>query len=165
GTLGTPQEGVVPDALAGHRVVAVALGLGAERTDHLRVAADAAFLDVDVAALQLQGGVGLHAGDRLVDHVLEEQRNDLGQAADAHGEDHHEGQQADVLLEYFVLAAHQWATSAGIRASASYSAGLAARTVSQVFQAIRNMPSRKMAPPTRRTTKPAWLASRASTKE
>ncbi len=88
GTLGTPQERVVPDALAGHRVVAVAFGLGAERTDHLRVAADAAFADIDVAAFQLQRGIGLHAFDRGVGHVLEEQRHDLGQAADAHGHGH-----------------------------------------------------------------------------
>ncbi|SST09261.1 Uncharacterised protein [Acinetobacter baumannii] len=79
---------MVPDALAGHRVVAVAFGFGAERTDHLRVAADAAFADIDVAAFQLQRGIGLHAFDRGVGHVLEEQRHDLGQAADAHGHGH-----------------------------------------------------------------------------
>src|SRR5690606_30386069 len=61
GTLGTPQERVVPDALAGDGVVAVALGFGTERTDHLRVADVAAFADVDVATFQLQGGVGFHA--------------------------------------------------------------------------------------------------------
>ncbi|KUP25066.1 hypothetical protein AWJ19_11945 [Paenibacillus sp. DMB5] len=38
GTLGAPQEGVIPDAFAGDGVVTVTLGLGAERADHLRVA-------------------------------------------------------------------------------------------------------------------------------
>src|SRR5690606_16586928 len=107
GTLGAPQDRVVPDALAGDGVVAVALGFGAERTDHLRVADVAALADVDVAAFQLQRGVGLHAVHRLVDHILEEQRDDLRQAPDGDGDDHENGQQADVLLENFVF--HQWA--------------------------------------------------------
>jgi len=83
--------------------VAIALGLGAERADHLRVAADAALADIDVATFELQRGARLHAFHRLVGHVLEEQRDDLRQAADAHGDDHEEGQQADVLLDCFVL--------------------------------------------------------------
>nr|BFE90087.1 hypothetical protein GCM10020185_06230 [Pseudomonas brassicacearum subsp. brassicacearum] len=103
GTLGTPQEWVVPDAFTGDRIVAIAFGFGAERTDHLRVAADTTVGDIDVTAFQLKGGTWLHAFDRLVGHVLEEQRNDLGQAADAHGDDHEEGQQADILLYCFVL--------------------------------------------------------------
>ncbi|MNN41716.1 hypothetical protein D3C81_1558510 [compost metagenome] len=103
GTLGTPQERVVPDAFTGDRVVAVALGFGTERTDHLRVALHAAFADVDVTAFQFQRGTWLHALDRLVGDVLEEQRDDLGQATDTHGDDHEEGQQADILLECFVL--------------------------------------------------------------
>jgi hypothetical protein len=49
GTLGAPLERVVIDELAGHGVVAIALGFGAERTDHLRVAVVAAFADIDVA--------------------------------------------------------------------------------------------------------------------
>ncbi|MNN59866.1 hypothetical protein D3C81_1750160 [compost metagenome] len=103
GTLGTPEERVVPDAFTGYRVVAITLGLGTERPDHLRVALHAAFTDVDVAAFQLQRGVGLHALDRLVGDVLEEQRDDLGQAADADGKHHQQHQQEDVLLDYFVF--------------------------------------------------------------
>ncbi|MOA20646.1 hypothetical protein D3C78_1411010 [compost metagenome] len=103
GTLGTPQERVVPDAFTGDRVVAVAFGFGTERTDHLRVALHTAFADVDVTAFQLQRGVRLHAFDRLVGDVLEEQRDDLGQAADADGDDHEEGQQANILLDCFML--------------------------------------------------------------
>src|SRR5690606_31566741 len=140
------QEGVIPDALAGHRVVAVALGLGAERTDHLRVAADAAFLDVDVTAFQLQRGVGLHALHRLVDHVLEEQRDDLHQTADAHRQDHEQHQQADVLLD-FLMAFHQWAPSTWYWAQASISSRLALAMVFQVFQAMTSMPEKKIAPP------------------
>ena len=97
---------MVVDAFTGDRVVAVALGFGAERTHHLRVAADAAFLDVDVAAFQLQCGVGLEALDRLGGFLLEEQRDDLGQTADADGDDHQQRHQADVLLDDFVLV-HQ----------------------------------------------------------
>jgi len=123
---------MVVNAFAGDRVVAVALGFGAERTDHLRVATDAAFADEDVATFELQGGVGLEAFDRLVDHVLEEQRDDLGQAADADGDDHQQGHQADVFLDDFVLV-HQWAPSTTNWAAASISAGLAARTVRQVL--------------------------------
>jgi len=67
------------------------------------MAAHAAFLDVDVTTFQLQGGVGLHAFYRLVHFVLEEQRDDLHQAADGDGQDHEQGQQADVLLEDFML--------------------------------------------------------------
>jgi len=98
GALGAPQERMVVDAFTRNGVVAVALGLGAERTDHLRVAANAAFADIQVTAFELQRGVGLHALDRLVDRILEEQRNDLGQAADAHCQDHEQGQQTNVLL-------------------------------------------------------------------
>ncbi|MDT4883001.1 hypothetical protein FQZ97_1190060 [compost metagenome] len=127
------------------------------------MAADAAFADIDVATFQLQGGVGLHALDRGIGHVLEEQRHDLHQAADAHGDHHEQGHQADVLLDDFMLF-HLSAPQA-IWAMASYSAGLEARTVRQVFQAMRSMPLKKMAPPITRTTKPGWLASSASTKE
>ena len=65
GALAAPLEGVVVDELAGHRVVAVAQRLGAERPDHLRVAVVAALAQVDVAAGQLQRGVGLDALHRL----------------------------------------------------------------------------------------------------
>src|SRR3990167_4874726 len=127
------------------------------------MAADAAFADVDVAAFQLQCGIGLEAGHRLIGDVLEKQRDDLGQAADADGEHHHQCHQADILLEYFV--SHQWAPSTENCAAACNSAALVWRTVCQTFQAITSMPLKKIAPPIRRTTKPGWLASRASTKE
>jgi hypothetical protein len=57
GALAAPLERAVVDELARHRVVAVALGLGAERPDHLRVAVVAALAHVDVAAGELQGRV------------------------------------------------------------------------------------------------------------
>ena len=122
---------MVPHAFTGDRVVAVAFGFGAERADHLRVAAHATVGDVDVAAFQFKGGARLHAFDRLVGHVLEKQRNDLGQATDAHGDDHEEGQQADILLDDFML--HQWAPTTAILAAASASAGSEARTVRQTL--------------------------------
>ena len=52
GALAAPLERPVVDELAGHRVMAVALGLGAERPDHLRMADTARLADVEVAALR-----------------------------------------------------------------------------------------------------------------
>ncbi len=78
--------------------MAVALGLSAEGADHLRVAANATLADVQVPAFELQRGVRLHAFNRLVDGVLEEQRDDLGQTADAYRQDHEQGQQTYVLF-------------------------------------------------------------------
>ena len=87
GALAAPLERVVVDEFAGDRVVAVALGLRAERPDHLRVAVVAAFAQVDVASGELQRRIGLDAGHRLGRRLLEEQRDDLDQAADADNED------------------------------------------------------------------------------
>jgi hypothetical protein len=61
GSLGAPLERVVVDRLAGDRIVAIALGLGTERTDHLRVAVVATFAYVDIAALEMQCTVLLDA--------------------------------------------------------------------------------------------------------
>jgi hypothetical protein len=52
GTLGTPLERVVINELAGHRIVPVTLGFSTERTNHLRMAEEAAFADIDVTAHQ-----------------------------------------------------------------------------------------------------------------
>ncbi len=60
--------------------MAVTLGFGAERTDHLAVADGAAFADEDVAPFHLQSGIGLEALDRLSGLLLEEQRGDFDQA-------------------------------------------------------------------------------------
>ncbi|MNG16332.1 hypothetical protein D3C84_1002350 [compost metagenome] len=67
------------------------------------MAADTAVGDVNVAAFQFQRRTRLHAFDRLIGDVLEKQRNDLGQAANADGDDHEEGQQANILLDSFML--------------------------------------------------------------
>ena len=61
GALGAPLERVVVHALGRQRVMAVALHLVAQGADHLRVAVVAALADVDVAAGQLERGVGAHA--------------------------------------------------------------------------------------------------------
>ena len=82
GALGAELERMVVDALAGQRIVAVTLGLGAQRPDHLRVAVVATLADVDVAAFERQRRVGLHAGRRRRDLVRQVQRHDLHQAAD-----------------------------------------------------------------------------------
>ncbi|MCY1383584.1 hypothetical protein D9M69_717250 [compost metagenome] len=90
----------------------------------------ATFPDVDVAAFQLQCGVGLHAFDRLGGHVLEEQRNDLGEAADTDCQGHAQSQQTDVLFEYFMFHGR---SPQAICAAACISAGLAALTVRKVL--------------------------------
>ena len=65
GALGAELERVVVDELAGDRVVPIALGLGAQRPDHLRVAVVAALAHVDVAARELERRVRLDARCRL----------------------------------------------------------------------------------------------------
>ena len=82
GALRAPLERVVVHALGGEAVMAVALDLVAERADHLAVAGVAALADVDVAAGQLERGVGAHALDLLDRGVDPEQRRDLDDAAD-----------------------------------------------------------------------------------
>src|SRR5690554_1783728 len=111
--------------------MAVTLGLRAERTDHLRVAADAAFTDVDVATFQLQRGVGPQALNRLSGFVLEEQRHDLGQATEADRNNDQHDQQANVLFNNLMLS-HQSIPQA-IWAAAWASAGWAARMVRQLL--------------------------------
>ena len=87
--LGTPQERMVIDVFAGLGVFAVAFGLGAERADHLRMAAQAAFADVNVAAQHLQRRVRFHAGDGRDIGLNQEHRDDFDHAAD---ENRHDGQ-------------------------------------------------------------------------
>ena len=53
--LGAPEEGMVIDKFARLGVFAVTLGFRAERADHLRMAGQAAFPDVNVPAQKFQG--------------------------------------------------------------------------------------------------------------
>ncbi len=102
GPLGAPQERMVVDRLARGRVRAVALDLGLQRAHLLRVAADAALADIDVAPHQPQRRVRDDARIGLGGRMLEEQRQDLHEAGNA---DHHDGAQdqpADVLLQRLV---------------------------------------------------------------
>ena len=69
-----PEERMVVDELARLRVLAVALGLVAERPDHLRVAVEAALADVDVAARELERRVRLDRRDRRHVRANEERR-------------------------------------------------------------------------------------------
>ena len=82
GALRAPEEGMVVDELAGLRVLAVALGLGADRPNHLRVAADAALTDVEVAPLDLERRIRLHRGDRRDIRPDQGRRHELDDAAD-----------------------------------------------------------------------------------
>ena len=52
---------MVVHALGGQAVMAIPLDLVAKRTDHLLMAGVAALADVDVAAHQLERGIGPHA--------------------------------------------------------------------------------------------------------
>ena len=88
--------------LAGHGVVSVALGLGAERPDHLRMAVVATLADVDIAPRKLQRIVRLEPCDGLRRGALEEQRDDLHQPAHGHHCDDQHDQQADLALDYVV---------------------------------------------------------------
>jgi len=73
---------MIPDELAGLGVLAVALRLGEDRADHLRVAVVAAFGQVDVPARQLERGVGTHRSDRGHVALDEEGRDDLEERGD-----------------------------------------------------------------------------------
>ena len=84
----------------------VALGLVAERPDHLAVAVVAALADVDVAAHQLERRVGADALD-LLDRALDlEQRRDLHDPADRDRDQDQDEQQDPAGLDPLVLA-HQ----------------------------------------------------------
>ena len=84
GALRSPLEGMVVHRLGGEAVVAVAFHLVAHRPDHLAVADVAALAHIDVAAGELERGVGAYPFD-LLDGVLDvEQRHDLDDAADRH---------------------------------------------------------------------------------
>jgi hypothetical protein len=61
--------------------MAVALGLGAEWPDHLRVAVVAALTDVDIAAHKSKRAVVSESCHRLGGGLLKEQRHDLYQTA------------------------------------------------------------------------------------
>ena len=81
----TPLERMVVHRFARLAVFAVALRLGQDRADHLRMAVVAAVFDVDVAAQQLQRRIGLHRGNRGDVRLDEEQGDDLEQRGRDHG--------------------------------------------------------------------------------
>jgi hypothetical protein len=87
---------MVVDDLAGDRIVAVALGLGAERPDHLRMAVVAAFAHVDVAPGELQRRIRLDARHRRRRRLLEIERDDLDEPADGDDGDRQDDHPADV---------------------------------------------------------------------
>ena len=87
-----PQERVVVDELARLGVLAVALGLVAERPDHLRVAVEAALADVEVAPGQLERRVRLDRRDGRHVRPDEEGRDDLEQRGHDDRDGHHDGE-------------------------------------------------------------------------
>src|SRR5512141_1582554 len=63
GTFRSPEERVIVDKFSRFGILAVPLRLGAERTDHLRMAGIAPVADIQIAPLELQRRIGLDAGD------------------------------------------------------------------------------------------------------
>ncbi len=102
GALGAPLEGVVEDGLLDARGLAVADGLGAHRADHLRVAVVAALADVDVAALELEGGVGRRVPRARGAAAGDERGDELGDAADEHRERGEHGEDGGAALDQAV---------------------------------------------------------------
>src|SRR5690606_34746471 len=124
--LRSPLERTVVDELAGHRVVAVALRLEAQRADHLRVTRVAAFAHVDVASGEPQRVVRLDArrGLRLV--RLHEERRDLREAAERNHERDQDSKEPGVLLdrcEVTVLKLHRTAPRSSIARTAAEARG------------------------------------------
>jgi hypothetical protein len=116
---------MVEHALGREAVVAVALDLVAEGADLLAVADIAALADVDVAAGELEWRVGphaLHALDRRFDR---EQRDDLHQAADRHGDQGQDREQDDVALDGSVAEGHDRYSAATARTRAGSASGSA----------------------------------------
>ena len=94
---------VVPHALASHRVVAVALGFGAERADHLRVAVVTPLSDIDVAAKLFERGVGTDALHFLDRRVEIKERCDFDDTTDADRHQDADREQPRFLLEELVV--------------------------------------------------------------
>ncbi len=78
GALAAPLEGMVEQRFLQPRVLAVAQHLVAEGPDHLAVAGVAALGDVDVAARQLQGAVGLLDPLGLLGQLRVRRRSSVG---------------------------------------------------------------------------------------
>ena len=105
GALRPPLERVVVHAFGGEAVMAIAFDLVAERPDHLAVAVVAALAHVDVAARQLERGVGAHPLHLLDGRIDPEQRRDLDDAADGDGDQREQAEQRDVALQRAVRKA------------------------------------------------------------
>jgi len=87
-----PEERVVIDRLARLGILTVSLGLVPEGPDHLGVAVEAPFADVEIPAGEFERGIGLDRRDGR--HVAPDQegRDDLEQGGHQHGHRHHHGE-------------------------------------------------------------------------
>ena len=153
GAFGTPHEGAVVHGFFGDGIVAVALGLPAEGTDHLRVAAVAAFAYVDVESGKAQRVVGFDVAVFRTQLVVEKQRHDLYETAPDDGKEGEDAEDNDAFFDAFVAhdvhCGFSWSQAGCV---CSWAAGcLAPATVFQQLYAIRHMPLRKKAPPRKRT--------------
>ena len=106
GTLGAPQEGMLPHIFTAHGIRAEAFRFRAQRPHHLGVAHMAAFADINIPAFHLQGGVGLQGFQRLGGRFLPEQRHDLCEPAETDGDQCQHNHEADILFYYFMSVRH-----------------------------------------------------------
>src|SRR5438105_1375528 len=81
-SLRAPEKWMVEDKLAGFGVLPITFRFRTEWPDHLRMAADAAFADVNIPTHYFQWGVGFHAGNGWDILFYEVHRNDLNKATD-----------------------------------------------------------------------------------
>ena len=145
GALRAELERVVVHRFARQRVRPVALGLRAERPDHLRVAEVAALADVDVAARESQRLVRLDARGRLRD------RRPGSTAARS-------STRPPTLITSAISTPSRPTFFSMLRGSCVLPSGrlhdranprslVRAATVFQTFQAMRNMPASTSVPP------------------
>src|SRR6185436_3919778 len=113
GALRAELEGMVVDALTRQRVVAVTFGLGAQRADHLRVTVVAALAQVDVASLERERWIRLHARRRPRHFVRQVQRHDFHQPAAGDHQHDPDAEPVDLPLDglvaeffFFVVRIH-----------------------------------------------------------
>ena len=102
GALRAPLKRAIVDELAGDRVMAVALGLGAKRADHLRVTRVAGLANVDIHAGELERVARLEALYRCRQLSLKELRHHGHDSADADDEQNQNDHPADIGLELLV---------------------------------------------------------------
>src|SRR5208337_665773 len=91
-----------------YRIMPIALGLGTERADHLRMAVVTTFAQINIASFELRRRVRFDPGNRFGGRALEEQGDNLDQAAETDGEHHQDRHQANVAFDDVMTEFHGW---------------------------------------------------------